>query len=276
MKLSIITVCYNSADTIVDTVESVLGQVGVELEYIVMDGGSTDATLEKLEPYRERIDVLVSEPDKGMYDAMNKGVARASGDVVAILNSDDVYADAEVLARVAAAFFRVPVVSSSLVPDAVSAGDSGGRTFLSAGCDESVDVVYGDLHYVSPDLKRVVRDWKSGDYEHGQFRRGWHPPHPSFFVRREVYKKLGNFKTELRIAADYEFMLRVLHKNQCSVSYLPEVLVKMRTGGASNRSALNVLKANFECYQAWRMNGFGALTAGPAVMRKPFSKLKQL
>ena len=247
MRISVITVSFNSAATIVDTVESVLGQTGVNLEYIVMDGGSTDATLEKLAPYREEIDILVSEADAGMYDAMNKGIARASGEVVAILNSDDVYADAKVLARVAEQFYEA-----------------------------KVDCVYGDLHYVSEDLSRVVRDWQSGDYAPGRFRRGWHPPHPSFFVRRELYKKFGDFRTELRIAADYEFMLRVLHKHQCPVSYLPEVLVKMRTGGASNRSALNVLKANQECYQAWRMNGYGAIAAGSAVLRKPFSKLKQL
>jgi glycosyltransferase len=256
MRISIITVAYNSAATLID-------------------GGSTDDTLAKLAPYRDRIAQLVSEPDGGMYDAMNKGIARASGDVVAILNSDDVYADTEVLALVVDIFGKGGLNTSTNSGQG-SEPAPGGRTLLSADSDGGPDVVYGDLHYVSPDLKRVVRNWKSGDYQYGQFQRGWHPPHPSFFVRREVYKKLGGFKTELRIAADYEFMLRVLHKNRCSVHYLPEVLVKMRTGGASNRSALNVLKANFECYQAWRMNGFGALTAGTAVLRKPFSKLKQL
>jgi glycosyltransferase len=129
---------------------------------------------------------------------------------------------------------------------------------------------------VSPDLAKVVRNWRSGDYRAGQFKRGWHPPHPSFFVRREVYAALGGFKLNLRIAADYEFMLRVLEQQRRPVAYLPEVLVKMRTGGASNRSALNIWKANVECYRAWRMNGCGAVTAACAVFRKPFSKLKQL
>lgn len=247
MKISIITVAYNSAATLIDTVESVLSQNHDDLEYLIIDGGSTDDTLAKLAPYRDRIAQLVSEPDGGMYDAMNKGIARATGEVVAILNSDDVYADSGVLARVVGQFYA-----------------------------SEIDCLYGDLHYVSEDLSRVMRDWQSGDYAPGQFRRGWHPPHPSFFVRRELYATVGSFRTELRIAADYEFMLRVLHKHQCPVRYLPEVLVKMRTGGASNRSIGNILKANWQCYQAWRMNGYGRWVAGSAVLRKPFSKLKQL
>lgn len=165
----------------------------MNLEYIVIDGGSTDETLTKLEPYRDHIDVLISEPDKG--------IARASGDVIAILNSDDVYADSGELGVVAAVFGR-----GEDIP--------GGRTFLSAESDDRVDVVYGDLHYVSPDLKRVVRNWQSGDYKQGQFCCGWHPPHPSFFVKREIYERFGGFELSLRIAADYEFMLRVLHKHQ--------------------------------------------------------------
>lgn len=247
MRLSVITVSYNSAATIADTVQSVIGQTGVNVEYIVMDGGSTDTTMSELERFHDSIDILVSEPDRGMYDAMNKGIARASGEVVAILNSDDVYADTQVLAKVA-------------------------RCFDQTG----VDCVYGDLHYVTEDLSRVVRDWRTGAYRPGQFRRGWHPPHPAFFVRRSVYQKLGGFHLDLRIAADYEFMLRVLEKHACSVAYLPEVLVHMRTGGASNRSVRNILHANMECYRAWRMNGYGAVTAACAVLRKPFGKLKQL
>lgn len=246
MKISVITVTYNSAATIVDTVESVLGQVGIDLEYILIDGASKDATLERLEPYRDRLAVLISEPDGGMYDAMNKGIAHSTGEVVALLNSDDVYANREVLAKVVACF------------------ESSGA-----------DCVYGDLHYVSPDLSQVVRDWQSGDYCAGHFHRGWHPPHPSFFVRRQVYAKLGSFRTDLRIASDYEIMLRVVHKHNSSISYLPEVLVKMRTGGASNRTFRSILKANWECYQAWRLNGYGCLESAMAILRKPFSKLKQ-
>jgi glycosyltransferase involved in cell wall biosynthesis len=247
MKITVITVTYNSAATLVDTVESVLGQTHPGVEYWIVDGASTDGTLEKLGPYRDRLAGVVSEPDRGMYDAMNKGIARAKGDVVAILNSDDVYAHPQVLEWVAACF------------EATGA-----------------DCVYGDLRYVSPDLQTIVRNWVSGEYQAEQFRRGWHPPHPGFFVKREVYQTLGPFRTELRIAADYEFMLRVLQAKGRSAAYLPEVLVKMRTGGASNRSIGNILKANRECYQAWRMNGYGPLTGASAVLRKPFTKLKQL
>jgi glycosyltransferase len=247
MKLSVITVTYNSESTIVDTVKSVLGQTHPDVEYLIVDGASTDGTLEKLEPYRERLAGLLSEPDQGMYDAMNKGIAQAKGDVVAILNSDDVFANAEVLAQVAARFEG-----------------------------SGVDCVYGDLHYVSADLQRVVRNWRSGPWRPGAFRRGWHPPHPSFFVKRSAYAASGNYRTDLRIAADYECMLRLLEREARPVAYLPGVLVKMRTGGASNRSIGNIMKANRECYRAWRMLGYGFWTAAWAVFRKPLSKLKQL
>lgn len=244
MKISVITVAYNSAGTLLDTVESVLGQTHREVEYLIIDGGSTDDTLAKLEPYRERLAQVVSEPDRGMYDAMNKGIARASGEVVAILNSDDVYADAGVLSKVALCFER-----------------------------SGADCVYGDLHYVSADMSRVVRNWRSGEYEPSRFHQGWHPPHPAFFVRRPVYEACGGFDLNLSIAADYELMLRVLVRHRRSAAYLPEVLVKMRTGGASNRSLKNIAVANLQCWKAWRQNQLG-LSPWP-VIRKPLSKLKQ-
>ena len=248
MKISIITVCFNSAETIADAVESVLSQRRVDLEYIVVDGASTDGTLDVLRSYGSKISRLISEPDGGIYDAMNKGISLVAGDVVGVLNSDDYYADEGVLARVETAFDHL-----------------------------HVDCVYGDLHYVAnDDPTRVVRDWKSGPYEEGKFRTGWHPPHPAFFVRRSLYEKLGLFDLNLRIAADYEFMLRVLEKHSAKVAYLPEVLVKMRTGGESNRSVMNILKANIECYRAWRINGYGLLTALGAVICKPLGKLRQL
>ena len=246
MKLSIITVCYNSAATIRDAVDSVLAQEGIGLEYIVIDGGSTDGTLDVLRSYGERIARLVSEPDEGIYDAMNKGVSLATGDVVGILNSDDYYADSEVLSAVAAAFE-----------------------------DSDVDCVFGDLDYVdAEETNRVVRAWRSKPYEPGAFRRGWHPAHPSFFVRHSVYERFGLFDTNLKIAADYEFMLRVLEREQLSSVYLPEVIVKMRMGGASNASVLNVAKANLQCWKAWRQNGLG--WSPLPVLVKPLSKLEQL
>lgn len=246
MRISVITVTFNSAETIVDTVESVLGQTHPDVEYLIVDGASMDATLDKLEPYRDRLAGLLSEPDQGMYDAMNKGIAQAKGDVVAILNSDDVYADAEVLAKVAACFET-----------------------------SAADCVYGDLLYVSPDLKRTVRNWRSGPWRAGAFRRGWHPPHPSFFVKRSAYVGSGCYRKELRIAADYECMLRLLEKEGRSCAYLPEVLVRMRTGGESNRSLRNILRANRECFRAWRMQGYSTRVAAWAICRKPLSKLRQ-
>jgi glycosyltransferase len=248
MKISVITVAYNSGATIVDTVESVLGQTHAEIEYIVIDGGSTDDTLAKLQPYRERIAVLVSEPDGGMYDAMNKGIAQSTGDVVAILNSDDVYADSEILSQVA-------------------------RVYEETGAD----CVYGDLHYVAyEDLSQIVRNWQSGPIPKNRFIGGWHPPHPSFFVRRSLYERLGDFQLNLKIAADYEWMLRAVQRHACSVAYLPKVLVKMRVGGASNRSLRNVASANRECLRAWRMNGYGLAVGLRATISKPLGKLKQL
>lgn len=245
MKLSIITVCFNSAATIRDAVDSVLAQQGVELEFIVIDGQSTDDTVQLLQGYGDRITHLVSEPDEGIYDAMNKGVALASGDVVGILNSDDFYADHSVLAEVMAAFD-----------------------------DESVDCVYGDLDYVDvADTDRVVRAWRSGAMRAGAFRRGWHPAHPTFFVRRSVYTAAGLFNLDLKIAADYEFMLRVLERDQAKAVYVPKVLVKMRTGGASNASFKNIAQANLQCWQAWRLNGLG--WSPLPVLAKPLSKLKQ-
>jgi glycosyltransferase len=245
MKLSIITVCYNSAATIRDAVESVLAQQGVELEYIVIDGKSTDDTVDLLQGYGKRITQLVSEPDQGIYDAMNKGVALATGEIVGILNSDDFYANHSVLEAVVAAF-----------------------------ADDSVECVYGDLDYVdAEDTDKVVRAWRSGECTPGAFRRGWHPAHPTFFVRRSVYERVGAFNLDLKIAADYEFMLRVLERDQSKAAYVPHVLVKMRTGGASNASIKNILQANLQCWQAWRLNGLG--WSPLPIIAKPLSKLKQ-
>lgn len=246
MKISIITVSFNSAATIRSAVDSVILQDGVDLEYVIIDGASTDDTVDVLRGYGSHVSHLVSEPDRGIYDAMNKGVAKASGDIIGILNSDDFYADAYVLSKVSAAFE-----------------------------DPSVDCVFGDLDYVDAlETRHIVRAWRSQPHEEGAFRRGWHPAHPSFFVRRSVYERFGMFDTSLPIAADYEFMLRILERHQLKSVHLPKVLVKMRTGGASNASLLNIAKANLQCWKAWRQNGLG--WSPLPIIRKPFSKLKQL
>jgi len=244
MTVSVVTVTYNAADTVVDAVRSVVEQRGdFELDYHIVDGGSTDGTLERIHPFEGRIAEITSGKDHGLYDAMNRGVARAEGDLVGILNADDRFADERVIAEVIAAF---------------EATDADG--------------IYADLEYVDAhDGETVIRRWKSG--QPGDFRRGWMPPHPTLFVRRELYEKHGLFNLELRSAADYELMLRFFHFRGAELAYLPRVTVKMRAGGQSNASLANRLKANAEDAEAWRLNG----ARPPALLRlqKPLRKLGQ-
>lgn len=244
MKISIITTCKNSEATIEDTIKSVLSQNYPDLEYIVIDGKSTDRTLEIINKYRNKISLLISEADGGFYQAINKGINLASGDVIGNLNSDDFYSNSTILEQVA-------------------------KTF-----EPGVDAVYGDLHYVDKvDTKKIIRNWKSGEYKEGAFVKGWMPPHPTFFVRKEIYKKFGLFNTDLKSAADYELMLRFIHKHKIKIAYLSEVLVKMRIGGKSNSTIHKRIKANLEDRRAWEMNGLK-----PALLTfllKPLLKLSQ-
>jgi glycosyltransferase len=245
MKVSIITVCYNSASTIESTIQSVLSQDHKDLEYIIIDGASTDNTLQVIERYRSRIPKVISEKDGGIYFAINKGIALATGDVIGILHADDFYTDEKVIRKVV-------------------------KTFK----ENNTDTVYGDLQYVDrTNTDKVKRHWSSGAYSHGLFYKGWMPPHPSFFVLRKCYDQFGVFNTTLRSAADYEMMLRLLHKHRCSTAYVPEVLVKMRVGGKSNVSLSNRIRANREDKKAWLLNGLkpGMFT----FIRKPLSKLGQ-
>ena len=250
MRISVITVCYNAASTLEDAVQSVLSQTTdprepFELEYIVVDGESTDGTLDLLEPYRNRIAKLISEPDQGLYDAMNKGIRAATGDVVAILNADDVYASLDILARVAAAFRAT-----------------------------DAEAIYGNLNYVTAeDITQVKRHWRAGDFQPGAFRRGWMPPHPALFVRRSCYERWGMFSLALRSAADYELMLRFIHRHGMSLAYLPETLVLMRAGGVSNASLKHRIRAHREDWKAWRMNGFRPSLF--TLLAKPLRKLPQ-
>ena len=242
MKISIITACYNSGATIGDTLQSVSIQNYDNIEHIIVDGASSDNTVE-IVGYFPHVSKIVSEKDKGIYDAMNKGIALATGDVIGILNSDDVYADRFVISKVM-------------------------REFNKPG----TDAVYADLQYVKfDDLRKVTRTWHSGSFSKRKFYYGWMPPHPTFFVRREVYEKIGNFNCSLRSAADYEFMLRVLLKNNFKARYIPEVLVKMRTGGMSNATLRHRLRANREDREAWRMNN---LT--PYFFTIPFKPLRKV
>lgn len=244
MKISVITAVYNNRATVAAALDSALAQTHEDVELVVIDGGSTDGTLEVLRGYGGRIAVLVSEPDRGIYDALNKGIRLASGEVLGFLHSDDLYADAGVLSRVAQAF---------------------------AGAD--VAAVYGDLLYVRKDApERVVRAWRAGQFAPARLARGWMPPHPTFYARREAYAELGGFDTRYRIAADYDCMLRFLGRGGLRVGYIPEVLVKMRVGGASNRSLGNILRKSAEDYRALKANGVGGL---PALAWKNLSKLPQ-
>ena len=231
-------------DTVAQALASVQGQTWKQVEHIVIDGASTDGSLPVIEAQRDRLAVLVSEPDRGMYDALNKGIQRATGDVVGFLHSDDLFADEKVLARIAAAFE-----------------------------DPDVEAVYGDLQYVSkddPDV--VVRYWRSGKFSQSRLGWGWMPPHPTLYVRRSVYQRLGGFDLRYRIAADYDTMLRFLGKGKVRAAYIPEVLVKMRLGGASNRSVNNIVRKSWEDYLVLRRNGVGGVGA---LAWKNMRKVKQ-
>jgi glycosyltransferase involved in cell wall biosynthesis len=245
MKISVITVCFNSEATLEHAIRSVLSQEQVELEYIVIDGGSTDKTKDILTRYQSEIQHLVSEPDQGIYFALNKGIALATGEVIGILHSDDFYTSTRVLQMVVEKLEK-----------------------------EGSDAVYGDLQYVhreNPD--KIFRNWISGPYREGLFLQGWMPPHPVFFVRRSCYLRYGTFNTRFHSAADYELMLRFIQKHKIKLSYIPQVLVKMRTGGKSNVSLANRWKANREDRLAWKIND---LTPGPfTLIYKPLSKLFQ-
>ena len=226
MKISIITATYNSGSTIKDTLDCIQRQDHPAVEHIIVDGGSKDNTLELVSGF-SHVARLVSENDKGIYDAMNKGIRLATGDVIGILNSDDMYMDPSVLSDVARAFE-----------------------------DPAVMTVYADLQYVHRDNPdRVIRTWRSGPFKKWNFYYGWMPPHPTFFVRREVYDRAGLFNLELRSAADYELMLRILLKMGISAYYLRRVIIKMRTGGMSNATFANRLRANKEDQMAWKLNG---------------------
>ena len=226
MKVSIITATFQSARTLRDTIDTVRRQTWPEIEHIIVDGGSTDDTLSIVREYAH-LNIVISEPDRGIYDAMNKGIGLSDGEVIGILNSDDFYADERVIADIVERFM-----------------------------DPDVDAVYGDLDYIdAKDSSRVTRRWKAGPYQPGGFRWGWMPPHPTFFVRRRLYVRHGGFNLEMGTCGDYELMLRMVHRHGARLSYVPRTLVKMRAGGASNASLEARLKANQNDRLAWTVNG---------------------
>jgi glycosyltransferase involved in cell wall biosynthesis len=226
MKISVITVSYNSEATIADTIQSIASQSYKDFEHLVIDGLSTDSTVTIVEANRHPSLVLSSERDFGIYDAMNKGLSRATGEVIGFLNADDFYADTEVLSRVARAF------------------DS----------DPNVEACFGDLVYVSKDNSKVIRLWKSRQYEKGSFALGWCPAHPTFYIRRTALNRIGLFDLDYRLAADAEFMMRYLELGGIRSVYIPHVQVRMRLGGATNQSWKNIVRQNREILLAMKKN----------------------
>ncbi|MCW3079591.1 glycosyltransferase family 2 protein [Segetibacter sp.] len=244
MKVSIITATYNSERTIKDTISSVKQQTHKDIEHIIIDGASTDKTINLLDLYGHQGPKL-SEADNGIYHAMNKGVSIAGGDIIGILNSDDFYSDSQVVEKVV-------------------------KAFESSGCD----AVYGDLEFIdNKQTNKVVRKWIAGSYDKSLFYKGWMPPHPTVFIKKEVYEKYGLFNLKFKSSSDYELLLRLMLVENIKVQYIPKVLVQMRTGGQSNKSLGNRLKAHKEDYLAWLSNGISPRWYTLAM--KPLSKIRQ-
>lgn len=222
-----------------------LGQQKADIEYIIIDGNSSDATLSVIKKYQQQLAVFISEKDKGIYDAMNKGIRAATGDIIGILNADDFFPDSGILQQVVQKFE-----------------------------ESQADIVYGNLWYVNrDDTRQVVRKWHAGNYKHGSFQWGWMPPHPTFYAKRQLFENYGEYRPQYGSAADYELMARFLHKHRAGAAYLPEVLVKMRTGGVSNSSLRNRLNASKNDLRAMRDNGISFPEL--AIFLKPLRKLPQ-
>ncbi len=243
LLISLITITYNSELTVRDTIESVFQQSYQDFEYIIVDGASSDATLEIIHDHPVRVDQLISEPDKGLYDALNKGIARATGRYVGFIHSDDCLATTETLA---------------LIAGALEKGDD--------GC-------YGDLDYVSSvNSQKIVRHWNSGRYSRNDLKNGWMPPHETLYLKKSIYQEKGGFDISLRISSDYDLIVRFLYVAGLKLVYIPEVLVKMKVGGASNRSLANIVLKMREDVLVMRKHG---LWWPIALTMKNFSKLKQ-
>jgi glycosyltransferase involved in cell wall biosynthesis len=249
MKISIITVCFNAQRTIAETITSVCSQNYQDLEYLVIDGSSTDQTTDviRAHPQFSQITTFVSEPDGGIYDAMNKGISMASGEIIGLLNADDVYVDNTVLEQVAKVFE-----------------------------DQSIDACYADLIYVKQfDSSKIIRYWQSQNFRPGLFEKGWMPAHPTFFVRRKIYEKFGLFDLSFKHQADFELTMRYLAVHQIRTRYIPKIWVRMRLGGISNRNFLGVIKSNMEAYRACKKNKLKILMAPLFIMRKIASRIPQ-
>lgn len=245
MKISLITVVYNGEAYLKDCIESVVAQSYKNVEYIVVDGNSTDGTLDIIKNYKMHIHNFISEQDYGLYDAINKGIAVASGEVIGILNADDMLASEQVLNEVAEAFARNP----------------------------AIDGIYGDLNYVHPQTLKVIRQWKSHQADWIDVRKGWMPAHPTLYLKRNLFERWGNYALDLGTTADYDLILRYFHKHKITALYLPKLMVNMRIGGVSNQSFKSRYLAFKNDYKALKRNEIP--TPILAILRKKLSKLSQ-
>jgi len=246
LKVSIITATYNSAGSIRDSLDSVLSQDYKDIECIIIDGESKDDTLFIIETYQKKYSniTVVSEADKGIYDALNKGVQLATGDVIGFVHSDDLLADNQVVSQLANQFEK-----------------------------GNMDGVYGDLQYVDKNnIGKVIRYWKSCDFKSRLLKKGWMPAHPTLFLRKKVYNKHGRFDLSYKIAADYDFMIRILKDDSLKFTYLPKMITKMRVGGASNRSVKNIIQKTKEDYRIIKYHTIGGFST---LINKNLSKIQQ-
>lgn len=245
MKISVITVSFNSAQTILDTLRSVSSQTYKDIEHIVIDGSSTDQTIDIVKREGGKLAHIVSEPDQGIYDAMNKGLSLATGEVVGFLNSDDMFASSGSVALIAEAFL-----------------------------DHTIEGVYGDLVFVDPrDVERITRYWQPGVHVAGACAKGWMAPHPTFYVRRDTLHRVDGFDLTYKLQADFDLMLRLFEKEHIKTKYLPKTLVRMRVGGATTGNIFNIIKGNIEAERACKRAGFsGGL---PFMIQKMGSRLPQ-
>ena len=242
-KVSLITVCYNAEASIKRCIESIVSQDYPDYEHIVIDGGSTDNTLEIINSFSDKVSIIVSERDKGVYDAMNKGIRLAGGDIVGTLNADDYFASNDVLSTVAERF---------------------------AGT--TADIVYGDLDYINLN-ETIQRKWRTRAYKHGFYNWGWMPPHPTFYCKKELFEKFGYYRLDYGTAADYELMLRFMHRHRVRAVHLNKVMIKMQCGGLSNKNPTNRVKAWKYDLKAMRHNSI--LYPLIAVILKPLRKIGQ-
>jgi len=244
MKVSIITVCYNRKATIAQSIQSVLNQDYPNIEYIVIDGNSSDGTQSIIESYSDKITYYISEPDKGMYDAINKGLQSATGDIIGLMHSDDIFYDSTVISKIVNVFNNTP----------------------------EADAVYGDGIYVTNDDKeKIVRNRIGGQFDFSKLKSGWLPLHPTVYIKRTIIEKYGNYNLDFKIASDTEFLLRYLFKHKINIVYLKEYFVKMRMGGLStdHKRFIQVLKEDYKIYKYHNLSAF------QAVFLKKFSALSQ-